>query len=436
MRFYLHMSKKSSIFAADMRKIVLIVLLGMLCGPLFAQSSSEADRLFKAGDYERAGKLYSRLVAKSPTNALYLYRSARCAYELGDMQAAADGFRRAGSHYQLTHYFLGESLMALWHFEEAEAAYQRYLHALKEPNERVPYVLRQIDKAVTYQRYMKRVTEVCIIDSVEVTKEALLSAYHLSAEAGSLQQDPAGNITYTSQRGDRRFMVVGDSDRRLAYAEKLVDRWNEATLLPENVNRAPLQGYPFCLPDGVTLYFAGMDSLGLGGWDISVSRFNTATNTWTKPENLGLPFNSEANDYMYAEDEKNGVGYFATDRFSDAQHVRVYTFLLPEQKQVMRHPVLDTLVRYARLEAYCTADYPKTAGAVKPVRPDVVPVYEEELTPLEKAEQQLENLRRQYAEADEELRRQLRPAILSLEQTVDSLYNEAVRLKKSAYKKD
>jgi hypothetical protein len=102
----------------------------------------------------------------------------------------------------------------------------------------------------------------------------------------------------------------------------------------------------------------------------------------------------------------------------------------------MRHPVLDTLVRYARLEAYCTADYPKTAGAVKPVRPAVVPVYEEELTPLEKAEQQLENLRRQYAEADEELRRQLRPAILSLEQTVDSLYNEAVRLKKSAYKKD
>ena len=436
MRFYLHISKKSSTFAADMRKMLLIVLMGMLCGPVFAQSSSEADRLFKAGDYEHAGALYKRLLAKSPTNSLYIYRSARCAYELGDMQAAADDFRRAGNQYQLTHFYLGESLMALWHFEEAEAAYQRYLHALKEPNDRVPYVLNQIDKAVTYQRYMKRVTEVCIIDSVEVTRDALLSAYHLSAEAGSLLQSPDGRITYTSQRGDRRFVVAGDSTLLLAYAEKLVDRWNEPTLLPENVNRASRQGYPFCLSDGVTLYFASNDSLGLGGWDISVSRFNTATNTWTKPENLGLPFNSEANDYMYAEDEKNGVGYFATDRFSDSLHVRVYTFLLPQQKQIIRQQVLDTLVRYARLEAYCTAAYPQPQSAVKPVQPVVEQDFEEELTPLEKAEQQLENLRRQYADGDEELRRQLRPAILSLEHTTDSLYYEAVRLKKSAYNKD
>lgn len=417
------------------RKIVCIVLMAMACGMLSAQSASEAERLFKAGDYEHAGALYKRLVAKSPTNALYLYRQARCAYELGDMKAAAEGFRKAGNRYQLTHFFLGEALMALWHFEEAEAAYQHYLHALTEPNDRVPYVLSQLKKAEKYQRYMKHVREVCIIDSVELPKDAFLSAYRLSAEAGSLSQDAAGQITFTSQRGDRRIGVIaGDSVLLLAQTEKLVDRWNEPTPLPQTVNRCAEQAYPFCLSDGVTLYFANKDTLGLGGWDISVSRFNTATNTWTKPENLGLPFNSEANDYLYVEDEKNGVGYFATDRFSDSLHVRVYTFLLQEQKRIVKQAVTDSLVRYARLEAYCTADYPQPTQTVKPVRP-VTPVEDdEELTPLEKAEQQLESLRRQYADGDEELRSQLRPAILSLEHTVDSLYQEAVRLKKSAYR--
>ncbi len=409
-----------------MKQRILWIVVAWLVGlPLAAQSSSEAERLFNAGEYERAEAIYARLEAKSPTNTLYIYRHARCFYEMGRMQEAVELFRRAGSRYALTHFFMGEACMQLWHFEEAEAAYQRYLHTLSAPNERVPHVLAQMNKAAKLQRYMKRVTEVCIVDSTEVLRTDLLSAYHLSAEAGSLTRGDNGTITYTSQRGDRRFTVLTrDTGRVLAYAERLMDTWNEATPLPEMVNRTQEQNYPFSLADGVTLYYAMQDSLGLGGWDIYVSRFNTATNTWTKPENIGFPFNSEANDYLYTEDEKNGVGYFATDRFSDSLHVRVYTFLLPEQKQVLRNLEQDTLVRYARLEAYCIAERPHTGTPTAKVHH---PIVEDELTPLEKAEHQLENLRRQYADGDDNLRRQLRPAILALEHTIDSLYHEQTK---------
>jgi len=410
-----------------MKRIIGWIMLAWLVSlPLAAQSSSEAERLFNTGEYARAEAIYARLEAKSPTNTLYIYRRARCFYEMGRMREAVDQFRRAGTRYALTHYFMGEACMQLWRFEEAEAAYQRYLHTLSAPNERVPHVLAQMEKAAKFQRYMKRVTEVCIIDSVEVERGDILSAYRLSAEAGSLSRSKTGTITYTSQRGDRRFTTLAkDSTLQLAYAERLMDSWNEATPLPETVNRTAAQNYPFSLSDGVTLYYAMQDSLGLGGWDIYVSRFNTASNTWTKPENIGLPFNSEGNDYLYAEDEKNGIGYFATDRFSDSLHVRVYTFLLPEQKQVLRNLETDTLVRYARLETYCKAERPQSGTPAATVHHPVEE--EDELTPLEKAEQQLENLRRQYADGDEELRLQLRPAILVLEQTVDSLYHEEAK---------
>lgn len=424
------MSEKSSIFAAGMRRYIVLILIGMAACVAYAQSAAEADRLFQAGEYAKAEVIYGKLKAKSPSNALYQYRHARCAYELGDMETAAESFRKAGSRYQLTHYYLGEACMKLWRFEEAEAAYQRYLHALSEPNERVAHVQAQLSKAALYQRYMKHVAQVCIVDSVEVEKDDFLKAYKLSAEAGKLSQDKNGYITFTSQRGDRRLTVVEREEMTmLAQSERLVDSWNEPTPLPRTVNSNTAQNYPFYLSDGVTLYFATQDSLGLGGWDICVSRFNIALNTWTKPENIGLPFNSEANDYMYVEDEKSGVGYFATDRFSDPQHVRVYTFLLPDRKQYLRDMLPDTLVRYARLEAYCTAAYPESRAQsvvhhpVRRVEEDV------ELTPLEKAEQQLENLRQQYADGDEELRQQLRPAILSLEHAVDSLYEQSKKKK-------
>ena len=78
-----------------------------------------------------------------------------------------------------------------------------------------------------------------------------------------------------------------------------------------------VQNYPYMLSDGVTLYFASKDTNGLGGYDIYVTRYNTHTNTYTTPENLGFPYNSSANDYLMVIDELQQVGYFATDRFSE-----------------------------------------------------------------------------------------------------------------------
>jgi hypothetical protein len=225
--------------------------------------------------------------------------------------------------------------------------------------------------------------------------------------------------------------MVEGKDSVLVQRERLVGGWTEGVELGEVVNSGARQGYPYYLSDGVTLYYAQEDSSGLGGWDIVVSRFNTALNTWTKPENIGMPFNSGGNDYMYAEDAQAGVGYFATDRFSDSAHVRVYTFVLPERRRYVKDAEGEELVRYARMTRYCkgergasriasgtTDDESNGGNHTAKVQND------DEESEIEKAERQLEGLREQYAEGDEGLREQLRPAILVLEQAIDSLYKE------------
>jgi hypothetical protein len=86
--------------------------------------------------------------------------------------------------------------------------------------------------------------------------------------------------------------------------------------------------------DGTTLYFAADgDPEGLGGYDIYMTTFDEEEKHFLHPVNIGLPFNSEANDYLYIVDEYANLGWFATDRNQEEGKVCIYVFV-PSEKRV------------------------------------------------------------------------------------------------------
>jgi hypothetical protein len=89
----------------------------------------------------------------------------------------------------------------------------------------------------------------------------------------------------------------------------------------------------------------------MGGLDIFVSRYNSATGKFLKPENIGMPFNSEANDYLYVIDEDNNLGWFATDRRQPQDTVCIYVFIPNESNSKYNYEEGDTMAihRAARL---------------------------------------------------------------------------------------
>lgn len=87
------------------------------------------------------------------------------------------------------------------------------------------------------------------------------------------------------------------------------------------------QDFPFLMPDGVTLYYAAQGAESLGGYDLFVTRYNPETKQYLKAENLGMPFNSPANDYLLAIDESVQLGFLVTDRNQPADSVCIYTFI-------------------------------------------------------------------------------------------------------------
>ncbi len=69
---------------------------------------------------------------------------------------------------------------------------------------------------------------------------------------------------------------------------------------------------PFFDSEEKALYFASNGHLSIGGLDILKSR--GYGNSWGKPENMGLPYNSSADDYYYSKDPNNGYAYLASNR--------------------------------------------------------------------------------------------------------------------------
>lgn len=197
----------------------------------------------------------------------------------------------------------------------------------------------QEDPRITNMREMTQ--QIVIIDSIVTDKSQFLSHYILSSETGKIMTAnqfkgiKADGYIYLNEMGNKAYFGKADKNgiRQIFTSDKLGDRWGEPILmngLSEGIDEAD---YPFMMNDGITFYFAARGEESIGGYDIFFTRYDSRSGAFLKPENIGMPFNSEANDYMYAADEQSGIGYFVSDRRQPEGKVCVYIFILPDTRR-------------------------------------------------------------------------------------------------------
>ena len=349
-----------------MKRLSIILWPVLVCALYMqGQNAQRADDLFQKQQYEAAAGQYAALLKKQPQQVLYLYRYARCMQELGEAEVAIDYFLRAGEKYPLRNFYLGELYFAQYDFEEAADYYEAYIATIDPAHDRYAHTERQIAAAKKAERYIRRVEDIVILDSVVLPKNEFLSAYTLSAEAGTLTMKD-GKVEYLNQRKDRRYFAVNDHTGHgsLVTCQRLLNSWAECDTLPENVNSTENENFPFVLSDGITLYFGSERKEGLGGYDIWFTQYNSETDTWVTPENAGMPFNSFRNDYMLAIDESVNIGWFATDRRCADSLVVVYKFVPNAEKKVLRDEPADYVRDAAQLKRFRMSDNSVPAGNV------------------------------------------------------------------------
>lgn len=198
---------------------------------------------------------------------------------------------------------------------------------------------------------LKASDQVLILDSVVVDKHDLLSAYGFGKEVGTIKMSEDCQTTeFITERGNMSYRPMvsnNDSSARLRLVSSYVE--NGRYIETRQLQGFDMDGdvnYPFMMSDGMTFYFASRAKDGLGNYDLYATRYDSDDNVFYRPENMGFPFNSYANDYMLVIDEALGIGWFASDRYQPEGKVCVYTFVPNESRTPVDYENTDkTLVR-------------------------------------------------------------------------------------------
>ncbi len=204
--------------------------------------------------------------------------------------------------------------------------------------------------------------KVTVIDSIVVDSTDFLNAIYPNFEEGRLTRydrffsDKGDGIVFVNQLGENCIYSKkkeGDKYKKLYESNLLFDGWTEGKALTGIDNKGMLYDfdYPYLMPDGITLYFAARSFDGLGGYDIYRTRLDQTEGRFLRPENIGLPFNSEKDDYMFVIDEQNQLGYFVSNRNQPAGKTCVYTFIPFETRKTLTIDDEKKLRSLARLDS-------------------------------------------------------------------------------------
>ena len=168
---------------------------------------------------------------------------------------------------------------------------------------------------------------------------------------------PFHKATYVPEGTERIFYSAKDNEGICnIYKTELEDTlWSIPSFLNEHILSAADEIYPMLSPDGRTLFFASKGLYGVGGYDIYMSEWSDEENDWSEPVNMGFPYSSPADDFLFVNSDDGRYTLFASNRECSADSVYVYVLeydSLPVRKEV-NDP--EELRRVASLELSATS---------------------------------------------------------------------------------
>lgn len=106
--------------------------------------------------------------------------------------------------------------------------------------------------------------------------------------------------------------------------------WSEPQSLGAPINTEGTEMAPFLHPDGRTLYFSSNRHVGMGGFDLFMSR-RGEDGKWKEPVNLGFPINTQGDEINFFVAADGKTAFISSQREGGVGKYDIYTFILPEE---------------------------------------------------------------------------------------------------------
>ena len=240
-----------------------------------------------------------------------------------------------------------ETLIRTYRFDEAISSLQHQIATAKRQKKTTIQLEQALSRARLGAIMLSATEKVRIIDSLVVDRGSIpipqlrkglgkLQAAQTLAVALGLTGKRAGEAAYINDWGDRAYFALADTTEnlRLYVANRFGQKWGQPLPLPGFTPQERNEDFPFMDPDGVTLYFAADGAESLGGYDLFQTRYDADAKAFLKPQNLGMPFNSPANDFLMVIDRANNMGWFVSDRYQPVDKLCIYSFIPNDNREV------------------------------------------------------------------------------------------------------
>ncbi len=238
----------------------------------------------------------------------------------------------------------------------------------------------------------------------------------------SLGKDDLAGAVYIPEGAKDIYYSAEDEDGiRNIYRTYLADSlWSAPMLINEQMTSSSDEIYPMLSPDGKSLYFASKGLYGMGGYDLYVSTWNPETKDWDVPVNMGFPYSSPYDDFLFINSEDGRYSIFASNRGCSKDSVCIYVL---EYDGMPVRKAFSDVAELRQLAALVPANDPTRIDNGSAVE-DQDPKSEETRLYIDKIKEvrslrdsvsrftsRLDNLRNEYSSASDERKAELSATI-------------------------
>ena len=189
--------------------------------------------------------------------------------------------------------------------------------------------------------------------------------------------------------------------------------------------------FPVLSADRRSLYFSARRRDSAGGYDLYESVWSEADSCWSEPVNLGFPYSSVDNDYLYMNTDDGRYTVFASDRGCTRDSVCVYVLeyeFAPQQRRITDSEKLRRIMELVPSDGTDVVDAGSAVGGGIPENADTK-LYMEKMEDVRRFRDQLDGtnmkldeMREEFALSDDvERRQELTSLILETEAEIPQI---------------
>ena len=333
----------------------------------------------------------------------------------------------------------GDSLHRAYDFAEAENVYLQVLDSLDVVEDSL--MVKDVRERLRMSENGKNMSRFVQVPQAAGKRRLPQDAFFLAYPLEDRSWRPLPNVLDTDSGHDYvkglyapdwndvlYFSAEGPSGTRDIMMTMLDDTvWTAPVPVVELSDQSTDEIYPMLSPDGKTIFFASDGLYGVGGYDLYKSVWDEQRKGGSAPQNMGFPYSSPADDFLYVESEDGDYALFASNR--ECGRDSVYVYAVRYEDYPVHTPMTDpfelqelALVNPPIVEAQeeAVADIPDNDLTIKYMaKMDEVRVLRDSIASTSSS---LETLRNEYVFGNDPAERaRLTGEILQLETRIPSL---------------